>query len=412
MQLTDRWMRFACLVAGADYELLRSCSSLDRMIVGGNAVVLMLVGTLAFVVWSALFSAFLPMGVALPLGLLIASMIFMLDRAMSMSDWSLSGVLRTGPMKPGDWLKLALRVAVALVLAWATALGAVLVLFGDAVDDHVKRERELRNRPVMSEAQQHRQQARQRLVAPLESELALLDSERGRLQEALRERETAVVEMRQRAARARIEAEREREGGLRGYVAGAGPRFRDAMRQEREANAAVSMAAQDAVRMQQRFDNLSARVADKREELRQASAQLAAESRRIEAAMLADARWVQGRSGPLARLIALEQMRADPVTGRAIGRIEWLAKATLVVLELTFLLIKTLLSPASVYVVKLSLRTKLDASREVHRFLDALREVRGQGREPGAEKPRIRLLPDADGGNQDRGQGGEDGGVR
>ena len=400
MELIDRWIRFACVVAGADYSLVRTSNSLDRMIIGGNAVVLLLVGTLALVVWAAMFAAFLPLPLALPLGLLIAALVFMLDRAMSMSDWSLSGVLRSGPAKPGDWLKLLFRVAIALVLAWATALGAVLVLFADAVDDHIHRDRLARNMPVMAEAAEQKQRARQRLAAPLESEVALLDAERERLQQTLGERESALLVMRQRASQSRIEAERESEGGLRGYVPGQGPRFREAMRQEREANAAAALAAQDSARTQQRFDDLAERVADKRDELRQASALVSAEERRIDAAMPSDPRWVPARSGPLSRLVALEQMRADPTTGIAIGRVEWVTKATLIVLELTFLLIKTLLSPASVYLVKLTLRTKLDAVREVHQFNQALRDLRREQAMGRTERASTRLLdavPEGDG---------------
>jgi len=53
-----------------------------------------------------------------------------------------------------------------------------------------------------------------------------------------------------------------------------------------------------------------------------------------------------------------------------------MTKATLIVLELTGLLFKTLLSPASVYMVKLTLRTKLGAMREVHQRNQALRPPR------------------------------------
>jgi len=69
-----------------------------------------------------------------------------------------------------------------------------------------------------------------------------------------------------------------------------------------------------------------------------------------------------------------------------------MTKATLIVLELTGLLVKALLSPASVYMVKLTLRTKLDAMREVHQFNQALRDLRrGRARGP-SEKASTWLL--------------------
>jgi len=69
-----------------------------------------------------------------------------------------------------------------------------------------------------------------------------------------------------------------------------------------------------------------------------------------------------------------------------------MTKATLIVLELTGLLFKTLLSPASVYMVKLTLRTKLGAMREVHQRNQALRPLRrGRARGP-SEKASTWLL--------------------
>ena len=59
MELNERWMRLACVVAGADHDLLRDANAIDRMTVGGNATVLMLVGTLAVTAWSAFFASFL-----------------------------------------------------------------------------------------------------------------------------------------------------------------------------------------------------------------------------------------------------------------------------------------------------------------------------------------------------------------
>jgi len=245
MELNKRWMRLACVVAGADHDLLRDANAIDRMTVGGNAIVLMLVGTLAVTAWSAFFASFLPLHVALPSGFLIGGIVFMLDRAMSVSDWSLTGVLQTGRPTLAFWLKVAGRVGVSLVLAVATAAGVLLAFCADAIDHHIRTERQVRNRPVVEEFALRKQEARARLMGPLESELEVLKAERIRLQRTLEERESTLSEARQRAAEARVEAGRERDSGVRGYVRGAGPRFRDAAYNERDGIEAQEEAYRD-----------------------------------------------------------------------------------------------------------------------------------------------------------------------
>lgn len=376
MDLIDRWMSFACLVAGTDPTVVRGANAVDRMTVGGNAVVLLLVGTLAVVVWSALFSSFLPLPVALALGLLVGAMVFMFDRAMSASDWSLTGVLRSGRAGPEFWAKVGGRAAVAMVLAVATAYGAVLVLCGGAIEDRLRQERQQRNEPIVQEALQLKHEARERLLSPLQGEQRLIEAERGRLQEVMKERETLVAQARERAARARVEAEREREGGLRGYVQGEGPRFRDARRLEREAQDAAALAATDAANMQRRFDELSVQAAAKTRELHQAMQLAAQEEQRIDAQMSRDPQWTPERGDPLSRAIALEQLRVDAHFGPAVKRLERIAMLTLMTLELMFLMIKVFFSPASLIALRLTLRTRQEAAQEVHRYNEVLRRLR------------------------------------
>ena len=392
MELNERWMRLACVVAGADYDLLRDANAIDRMTVGGNAVVLMLVGTLAVTAWSAFFASFLPLHVALPSGFLIGAIVFMLDRAMSVSDWSLTGVLQTGRPTLAFWLKVAGRAGVSLVLAVATAAGVLLAFCADAIDHHIRTERQVRNRPVVEEFALRKQEARARLMGPLESELEVLKAERLRLQRTLEERESTLSEARQRAAEARVEAGRERDGGLRGYVRGAGPRFRDAQRLEREAQLAAQQSSQDGARLQQRFDQFAPTIAAKTNELRDAVAAAAAEEQRIDDRMRQDSRWNPERKDPLSRWMALEALRHDPAMGDTVARFDLTAKATLITLELAFLMIKLFLSPASVYVVRLTRRTKEEAAREVHEYQEFLRRLRRGSPEDGMRKPSMRLL--------------------
>lgn len=390
-KLIDVWMRVACIVAGADYELLRDASRIDRMTVAGNAVQLLLVGTLAVVAWSVFFASFLPLKQAVPLGCLIGVIVFMLDRAMCVSDWSLTGVLRSGRPSLGFYLKVTGRVGVAALLAIATASGVVLALCADAIDQHMRIERQTRNQPVIDEFTAAKLKVRERLTGPLAAELEVLKAERVRLQRSLEDREIALSEARQRASEARVEAGRERDGGLKGYVRGAGPRYRDAVRLEREAQLVAQQSAQDAARLQRRFDELGQLITSKSAELRAAVAAATAEEVRIDLRMQQDSRWSPERNGPLSRAMALEAMQRDPAMGRMVEKFELQAKVTLITLELAFLLIK-LMSPASLYMVRLIRRTKEEAAREAHEYQEYLRNLRRQATVSATPMPRMRLL--------------------
>lgn len=408
MSLNDRWMRFACLVAGADHELVEDANGIDRMTVGSNAIVLMLVGALALTAWTIFFASFAPWYSAVPAGLLVGAIVFMLDRAMSTSDWSLSGVLQSGPPKPSWWVRLALRVLVAVFLATATAMGVLLALCSDAIDQHLQTERLAANQPVIEEYGLRKQEARGRVAGALEADLASLTSERDRLQRTLSDRESAVTDARQQASKARLEAGREREGGLPGYVRGDGPRFKEAQRLAREAVQAAAESTQDAARMQQRFDQLGPVISEKAKQLREVSVVLANEEQRVDAQMRQDPRWQPERAGPLTRWIALEALRRDTRLGGTVREFDWIAKTTLITLELAFLAIKVLFTPGLVYTVRLTRRTKEHAAEEVHAFHDFMRQLRG-GRTTAERPARMKLVgerPRSDASNAEQSEEG------
>ena len=108
--------------------------------------------------------------------------------------------------------------------------------------------------------------------------------------------------------------------------------------------------------------------------------------------MRQDSRWTPERKDPLSRWMALEALRHDPAMGATVAKFDLTAKATLITLELAFLMIKLFLSPASVYVVRLTRRTKEEAAREVHEYQEFLRRLRRGSPEDGTRKPSMRLL--------------------
>ncbi len=163
------------------------------------------------------------------------------------------------------------------------------------------------------------------------------------------------------------------------------------MRLEREAQLVAQQSAQDTARLQRRFDELGQVITSKSAELRAAMATATAEEVRIDLRMQQDSRWSPERNGPLSRAMALETMQRDPAMDRMVDKFDLQAKVTLITLELAFVLIK-LMSPASLYMVRLIRRTKEEAGREAHEYQEYLRNLRRQAAVSATPMPRMRLL--------------------
>ena len=374
----ERWMRAACVIAGADHALLREANAIDRMHIGSLAIVLLLEGCLALVGWVGFLWTFLPPALALPVGMVLGGLVFMFDRAISASDWTPSGVLASGQWSFKRGAGLLLRAIFATVLAIGTATGVVLAVSRDAIDDQIQRDRVARNQPLIEEFAARRTALAGRILGAQETEVGSLNAERNRLQKALKEGDSAVSGARRRAADARVEASRERDGGLPSYLRGEGPRFREAQRLEREADNAARAATQDAAEMQRRFDALGPLMAEAGHRLAESSKRLAEEEQRIKAEMEADPRWFAARQGTLSRWVAFEKLRNDAEFGPTVREFEWKAKAILLAFELMFLCVKVFFSPASVYLVRLIARTRLDAARTWHEHEAQLQDLRSR----------------------------------
>lgn len=376
--LNERWMHAACVIVGSDHALLREANAIDRMHVGSLAIVLLLEGCIALVGWIGFLWTFLPPALAMPIGMVLAGLVFMFDRAISASDWTPSGVLASGQWSVKRSVGLLLRVIFATILAIGTATGVVLAVSRDAIDDQIQRDRVARNQPLIEEFATRRTAMAGRILGAQEAEVAALSAERDRLQRAMKEGDSTVSGARRRAGDARVEASRERDGGLPNYRRGEGPRFRDAQRLEHEADTAARAATQDAAEMQRRFDALGPLMAEAGRRLAESSKRLAVEEQRIKAEMEADPRWYAERQGTLSRWVAFEKLRHDAEYGPTVREFDWKAKAILLAFELMFMCVKVFFSPASVYLVRLIARTRLDAARTWHEHEDQLQDLRSR----------------------------------
>lgn len=373
----------SCIVTLSDPELAVESNAFDRMTIIANAFALLLAVLLALVVWNAFFAEFLPMPLAVLLAFLVAGIVFALDQRMGASDWELAGVLRQGPLPPSWWAKLAARVAVAFFLAYATAIGMTLSLFHASIDAYLQEKRSLTNSAIEAEYAKSIDDARARLIAPLEAELLTVNTERDQLLKSFQANQKASLDAQDRASRARIEAGREEKGGkIDGvkYVPGKGTLWEEATRQQAEADRLATIGANGAQASQLRLDEVKARVDTKFQQLNAANLAYESERARLETKKLNDPRYVPKRDDPLMRFMALSELETHPTYGAAVQKFSLIAKAVLLTLELAFFMIKIVFAPASVYTVRLITRTKLEAMQVASGYGEKRDEKRQQHR--------------------------------
>ncbi|SDH02332.1 DUF4407 domain-containing protein [Propionivibrio dicarboxylicus] len=383
-QRANKLLYVACCVARADYDLANQSNRFDRNTIIANALMLLALAILATVAWSAFFASFLPIFAAVPLGVLIGAFIFIFDQAISASDWGLVGVLDTadGVRDNQYWFKAVFRVVVSVVLSQATATGVLLWLYGHAIDAHLQLDRSNKNAPLEAEYAHRKSEFKSRLIDPLTIEIGARQSERAALQrqveETLAERSTAN----RRAAQARVEAGRQSDGGLKGYVRGEGPKYREAHRQEIEAAKAAEIASADVQAWQARMSALEQEIARLTGALDQKQSEFRTFVLETDAQKRLDTRWAPERNDPLMRIMALQDVFNDPTYGKTANQFRWLTVVSLLVLELGFLIIKIAFSPPSVYTVRLIARTKYEAATvqaEYARQLEALYRSQPRG---------------------------------
>lgn len=378
----DRLLHLACRIARADFDLACVSNHFDRMTIVANAGLLLALGVVAAVAWTAFWGSFLPLAGALPLGLLAAAIIFGIDQAIAASDWELAGVLRTEAPGNAYWFKATARVIFAFLLAQATATGATLWLFGDTIDARLQAQRTASNAPVEAEYDKRKVDLKAVLIDSLGKEIESGQNERATLQ---RQMEAAFAERdvaHRRASQARVEAGREADGGLPGYRRGEGPRFREAQRQEVEAAAVARTVSADVRAWQARMDGAERRIGQLTAAMDRKQAEYRTRALELDAKKLGDPRWMPERNDPLLRYLALHDIQHDPRIGAAAREFHWMMVVLLLTLELSFLIVKLVCAPASVYTVRLIARTKREAaevSAEHARGIESIRRGRPRG---------------------------------
>lgn len=353
-------MKAFCWITRSRPDIAARSNQLDRMTIAANGIALLTLGVISVAAWSLFLACFMPLPAALLVAALISLVILQIDAALAAADWEIAGVLRTsGPRGAGHWLKLTFRVGIGLVFSIFTGLGVILAAFSDTIADQLQKKRNIRNASLEREYGALKDEVKARLARAVEAEIKTLAGSRAIEVERVKVLRDRRDDLRGRASQASLEAGREVDGLNR--AAGAGPRYRDAMRQSEESSRLAASAASDLEQASAALALMDQRLATLSEQLAASAKEIAAAHHELDAKKVRDPRWIPERDGPLTRIIALDELKADPEYGTVVTRFTAMTMLFLLALELGFLIIKSV-APASVYQVRLIAETRLEAA--------------------------------------------------
>lgn len=383
-------LMIACILVHADFDKAREANAFDRATIIGDAFMLLLVWVLACIAWTGFFATVLSLAPSIAMGLLFGTMTAALDRAMGASDWTLSGVLRQGRPSAGWWGRIAVRFALGVMLAQATAFGLQMVIFRPSIEQQVRREQAEENTPLEQEFHARKVARRQELLTPLSSELETLNQERTQLLGQIKQDDDVRRSATSSAVKQRAEADREESGDQPGYVPGRGPKFKEAQRLADAAATLKSESDRQIGTARSRLAALDKRVTALTSELGTASTQLQRFDKDTDQEKLQDSRWNRGGNDPILAVQALHTLKTDPKRGTAVKDIVWLTNIVTLALEFAFLLVKMIFAPTSVYLVRLIADTKFDAET-----INVEHQRRMRTLHDGAVRPGLRVVPAA-----------------
>lgn len=348
--------RIACAVVGVDPELLIDCPLLDRAIFIGEGILLLVVALASGCMWMLFCTTFFNPVVGVLAGLFFAGFILLVDRAVGMAEWALTGILKRPGVRHSwsHWVKPMIRLTMTLVLGLGTSTGAMMEAEKVTIEHRIEAERYIANQKITNNAEAQKVNTRKQALGPS------LD-EAGRLKRIAADASAALDTARVECAKAKseqeiadTEAERELKGHP-GYRKGAGPNYRAALKKKQDADAALAKCEAQvgiyeprAVEANRKLDAVNARLQAGDERIRP-------EIEKIEAAK--DKALIPPGFDPLMGYMALNKLYDDPVIGQAARGFSWLLMAILMTVELSYFAVRTVFQPASIYNVLLIERT-------------------------------------------------------
>lgn len=182
-------------IAGVDRETLATCPPTDRIWAAHLGVSLCLSFVVVFgISFHATGYMISDVRLQAATSFVIATVVFMFDRALYQSDWFYQGLLRRNEdgtesdlsWKQTAWrlLRVTVRLSISFGLAWVIATFLELAIFSDSISERIEQNRAAANAPVVQKVEQFQAQ----LDAESERRRANLET----LETALRNAPTAI----------------------------------------------------------------------------------------------------------------------------------------------------------------------------------------------------------------------------
>ncbi|HEY5062881.1 MAG TPA: DUF4407 domain-containing protein, partial [Gemmatimonadaceae bacterium] len=154
-------MRLACVLVRCNPDLLALSPRQDRYAVVSEALLLSVVAGVTGLAWTAFWAQFVTLPAALAFGALACVFMFLIDQAIGAADWRLTGVLRQPGARRRWWEhgRLAMRLAMTVILSTATSTGASMAMFHDAIRTQLEQDVRGKNHQIEEQyAQRLREQ--------------------------------------------------------------------------------------------------------------------------------------------------------------------------------------------------------------------------------------------------------------
>lgn len=373
----DLLLKIACTITGADPVLVAECDGVtDRRRVMRHAAALIFTFAVAACLWAGVLSMMLPKWGAVVGGLVVGAVIYLLDLSISTADWDLKGVLAEPlnlSMKScsrifGRWVKIIIRLCLALVLAMITGTYVTLFVFKDTIENRLFERRMAFNSPIEAAYQDATQTLRADVMSPALADRKATIDERANLQRRVEESRTTLVEAEQQATVARIEMHRELSG-LDGRAKGPGAKYREAELRLMAASSRVERAQQDLDRDLERLEDIEALISGLDARVREAEKHF--QERATALKLERDSKLRPEKTDFLMQFEALKEIETE---GTGVMFISYLTKSGLVIFEMFFFLV-FLNDHASVYTYRLIARTRLEAKRVDMEFARAWQKL-------------------------------------
>ncbi|MGH7156026.1 MAG: hypothetical protein ACREF3_19030, partial [Acetobacteraceae bacterium] len=169
-------VRLACVLVRCNPDLLALAPRQDRYAVVSEALLLSVVAGVTGLAWTAFWAQFVALPAALAFGALACVFMFLIDQAIGAADWRLTGVLRQPAARRRWWEhgRLAMRLAMTVILSTATSTGASMAMFLDAIRTQLESDVRGKNRQIEEQYAQRLREQRTLRFGTLEAEVQRL----------------------------------------------------------------------------------------------------------------------------------------------------------------------------------------------------------------------------------------------